>query len=146
VQNKFIQSNLLPTSSRHVANTKEFAAEVLLHGKPIQIQIHPRALQQLARSDQSILVEMELYFSCLIRKQVRFCELDPTLDTQQLAVQVTPGLYLYFNPVTTKECRIAEVGNKPPVTSMPVVRPQAFVPHWLYIDYRANQWIGEFGY
>ena len=32
------------------------------------------------------------------------------------------------------------------LTDFPIAKPEAYVPHWLRIDYRKGQWQGEFGY
>jgi hypothetical protein len=88
---------------------------------------------------------MELYFSCLVRKQVRFHEAADNLPGESVAVN--DRLRVRFRPVMTQSCHVDEIaGEAPPLTDFPVVNPAAFVPHWLRIDYRNGQWQGEFGY
>ncbi len=84
---------------------------------------------------------MELYFSCLIRYKVRFHE-----RADDGAVVVNDKLWLRFRPVMTAQCGNDYDGDEPPLTDFPIVKPGAFTPHWLTIDYRRGQWQGEFGY
>ena len=114
-----------------------------ISGKPIEIILTPAANSALKQRQKPLLAEMELYFSCLIRKQVRFYEDADTTDQ----VQVIDGLSARFRPVMTQSCNVRDMaGDEPPVTDFEVKKPEAFIPHWLHIDYQNNQWCGEFGY
>ncbi|MGA7800563.1 MAG: hypothetical protein WCC36_07105 [Gammaproteobacteria bacterium] len=115
---------------------------VVIHGKPVELRISAAARNRLADRQRPLLAEMELYFSCLVRKRVRFRDLQDPEDT----VSALQGLSVCFRPVTTAECRMVDAGEDVPTTAMPVVNPAAFVPHWLTIDYRRGGWVGEFGY
>jgi hypothetical protein len=55
-------------------------------------------------------------------------------------------LRVSFRPVMTSVCGKDYEGDEPPLTDFPIVKPHAYVPHWLRIDYRHGQWQGEFGY
>jgi len=111
-------------------------------GKRVQVNLTPAAIQALAKRDTPLLVEMELYFSCLIRKQVRFSEAG--LDT--IGERVTDKLYLDFTPVMTQHCGKDYTGDEPPLTAFPIENPAAFIPKWLSVDYRRGEWRGEFSY
>lgn len=110
-------------------------------GKKVDVSISPAAVEALSARDTPLIAEMELYFSCLIRKKVRFRE-----NTDGELIQVTEALAVRFRPVMTESCSIDYEGDEPPVTDFPIKKPQAFVPHWLKIGFKNNQWIGEFGY
>jgi len=116
---------------------------VLIHGRPVELRVSAAARRRLADLASPLVAEMELYFSCLVRKRVRFRD---RADTEPDAVQALTGLKVSFRPVTTAECRMVDAGEDVPTTAMPVVNPRAFVPHWLKIDYRHGDWVGEFGY
>ena len=94
-----------------------------------------------ARTDQ-LLVEMELYFSCLIRKRVR------TFDNPDVqgSVAVNDKLAVRFHPVMSQRCEVEDNLDGPPLTDFPIVHGERFSPTWLEIDYRDGQWGGEFGY
>jgi len=85
-------------------------------------------------------VEMELYFSCLIRKAVYFGR-----DVHAGAfANVTPNLIVGFRPVMTKSCNVNDFEIEPPVEDFPIVKPEAFVPKRLTIDYQNSNWTGDF--
>lgn len=114
---------------------------VELNGRPIDVHLSRAAKQALEARQQPLLVEMELYFSCLIRYKVRFQE---SMDSS--GIRVNDKLQLRFRPVMTARCGNDYAGEEPPLTDFPIEKPAAFTPHWLQIDYRRGQWQGEFGY
>lgn len=110
-------------------------------GKAVQIELSDAAEKALNQLEKPLLVEMELLFSCLIRKAVRFPkEADP-----ESFVSATPHLKVRFRPAMTKFCRISDLGDEtPPLEDFPIKKPSAFVPKQLFIDFRHGQWRGEF--
>jgi hypothetical protein len=123
-----------------------YSGQVTLLGKPMHIDITEYALHTAAENPYPILVELELYFSCLVRKQIRFRELAQLEPENPQYARVIPGLYTCFRAVTTQHCSVEDVAGKPPVETMPVKKPGLFVPDWLRIDYRSGQWLGEYGF
>jgi hypothetical protein len=126
-------------------------AVVHLGGRQVEIDLSKAAQSALSQRSTPLWVEMELYFSCLIRKQVRFRDSAPVADTSAAAhapsyVTVNDQLHVCFRPVMTRACGKDYEGDEPPLTDFPITKPQAYVPHWLHIDYRNGQWHGEFGY
>lgn len=116
---------------------------VHIDDKPVTVELSRKALDALARRETPLLAEMELLFSCLIRKKVRFLD---AADSPG-AVPVIDGLALRFHPVMTAVCHVADLGdNAPPLADFPITNPRAFIPHWLRIDYDGARWHGEFGY
>ncbi|HEY6095137.1 MAG TPA: hypothetical protein VIU93_09330 [Gallionellaceae bacterium] len=110
--------------------------------KRVQVGWTPAAEAELMRRPTPLAVEMELYFSCLLRKKVRFGEQAHSREF----LLVTPQLQVAFRPVMTRVCSAAEVEDMPPLDDFPITNPAAFVPHWLKIDFRRGQWQGEFGF
>ena len=115
--------------------------KIQLLDRPIAITLTPQAEKALALRQSPLLVEMELYFSCLIRKAVRFYEI-PSEDS----VIVSDKLHLRFRPVMTRHCGTDYEGEEPPLTDFPITRAERYVPHWLRIDNQNGEWRGEFGY
>ena len=115
--------------------------QIEIQGKTVAISLSNAAEKALALRDKTLVAEMELYFSCLIRKQVRFKE-----NVEGELVDVTEQLAVRFRPVMTKTCGIDYEGDEPPLEDFPIEKPEAFVPHWLKIDYKNNEWLGEFGF
>lgn len=112
-------------------------------GKSLKLRISKQAEARLSQRAEPLLLEMELYFSCLIRKRVYVRESAEGFET----IPVTRHLHIWFRPVVTKTCAISEcdVGN-PPVVDMPVVKPGRYFPRWLTLDYRSGRWHADFGY
>jgi hypothetical protein len=91
-----------------------------------------------------LLIELELLFSCLIRKRVKFPSQAPAGG--QLLEPLHPGLAIYFHPIATRHCRLDQIDGETPSDTFPLAKPDAFVPRWLSLDYRNGSWHGEFGY
>ncbi len=114
---------------------------IKIQGKNILVSLSHRAEKALLLRDSTLVAEMELYFSCLIRKQVRFKE-----NIEGDLINVTDYLAIRFRPVMTKVCGLDYEGDEPPLEDFPIQKPEAFVPHWLKIDFKKNKWIGDFGF
>jgi len=120
---------------------KDFSVTML--DKTINVVLSPAAVRQLETQAQTLFVEMELYFSCLIRKQVRFRE----QLTSDFVVSVSDKLELGFRPVMTKTCSVHDHEDAPPpLSDFPIQKPQSYIPHWLKLDFNKGKWSGEFGY
>jgi len=110
--------------------------------KTLVLTLTPGASRALQQRQQPLYVEMELYFSCMIRKKVRFYEQASGVEYQTIANNLNLG----FRPVMTQQCSVHETDGPPPVTDFPIVRAGSFIPHWLRIDFVKGQWCGEFGF
>ena len=116
---------------------------IQLLDRKITLKMSTTAERLLAYRDQPLLVEMELYFSCLIRKQVRFLD---SLDCE-IKTTINNHLAIGFRPVMTEICSVESCDSEPPpVTDFPIVKAERYIPHWLTIDYDGDNWTGEFGY
>lgn len=111
-------------------------------GRDFRVTLSNAAQHALAQRTAPLIAEMEFYFSCLVRLQVRFYETDDsasaTLINAQLAVR--------FRPVMSSRCDLHAVQGKSPLEDFPIVKRAPYVPHWLHLDYRKGAWVGEFGY
>ena len=113
-----------------------------IQGKQVVVDVTDKAVTMLRNRDAALLAEMELYFSCLIRKQVRFRD----SNIPENAVSVTDNLKMVFRPVMTKTCGKDYEGDEPPLTEFPIENSQPYIPRWVKIDFLSGQWHGEFGY
>ncbi|MDH5446028.1 MAG: hypothetical protein OEY52_10750 [Gammaproteobacteria bacterium] len=113
-----------------------------IEGKQIQISFSRSASHQLSNMTKPILVEMELYFSCLIRKRTRFFD---EVTGESIPV-LEDKLYIRFRPVMTDTCNMDSVDDAPRLTDFPIHNVQHYVPKWLRLDYRSGNWLGEFGF
>ena len=119
-----------------------------LQGKSVDVTLSERARNALSRRTKPLTVEMELYFSCLIRKKVRFhdTENDAAAEKNSLEALLNDRMRIRFRPVMTKVCGKDYEGDEPPLTDFPITNSKAYIPHWLTIDFRNDEWVGEFGY
>lgn len=110
----------------------------------LEVRLSERASKALALRPDPLEVEMELFFSCLIRKRVLFIRprhpnaLDVPLSDTRLRVS--------FRPVGTKVCMVSDVDEFPDLEDFPISRAEAFTPRWLSIDFKKGAWVGDFGW
>lgn len=116
-------------------------------GKQIQLEISDNAERQLKTRNAPLFIEMELYFSCLIRKQLRIYEqLHDSVD-ERFSRRVSNNLHISFRPVMTKSCSISSCEDgKPPLSDFPIQKPGAYIPKWMTLDFKKGAWCGDFGY
>ena len=113
-----------------------------LEGRPFRLTLSAAAQQALAQRATPLIAEMEFYFSCLIRLQVRFYDSDETAS----ATPITPQLAVRFRPVMSQRCDLHAVKGRSPLEDFPIMKRAPYVPHWLHLDYKKGAWLGEFGY
>jgi hypothetical protein len=119
------------------------AKTVAVGGRSLNLTISKRAQAQLDRRTSALFLELELYFSCLVRKRIYVRE---TIDAHDVHA-VSDKLQVRFRPVVTETCAMREVErDNPPVKDMPIVHPERYFPHWLTLDYVRGEWLAEFGY
>lgn len=112
--------------------------------RTVEMRLSDRARDRLEREPGPLDIEMELYFSCLLRKRVHFL----TAPHANVAARVSlnDNVSVSFRPVMTRACSISEVIGEPEVETATLVRAAAFTPKWLALDYAQGRWAGEFGY
>ena len=131
------------SSSPEGIKHKECGKSAAAQRHPIQVQLTAGAERALAMYPIPLLLELELLFSCMIRKRVRF-PTSPHADA--IPVQGTdPRLALYFHPVCTKVCAIADT-DVPDLMTFPICRVTPFIPRAVSLDYRKDAWVGDFYY
>ena len=118
--------------------------QAIISTKPVNVEISSRALAALKQRQAPLYLEMELYFSCLIRKALRFY--DNNAGQLNEAVAVTDNLFLSFRPVMTEICKVEPGKGAPAVTDFPIAKVSPYVPKWVSLDYQNGEWCGEFGY
>ncbi|VAW50222.1 hypothetical protein MNBD_GAMMA05-2063 [hydrothermal vent metagenome] len=116
-------------------------------GKQIQVEITKKAAQQLSNRLHPLFIEMELYFSCLLRKEIRIRESARGQIDEAFTAQLSDNLHISFRPVMTKACSVSSCeGEAPPLSDFPIKKPQSYVPKWLKLDFKKGEWCGDFGY
>ncbi len=123
------------TQDAHEINTT-------LEGRNFRVTLSNTAQHALAQRTTPLIAEMEFYFSCLIRLQVRFYESDDSAS----ATSINDHLAVRFRPVMSRRCDLHAVKGKSPLDDFPIVKRASYVPHWMHLDYKKGAWVGEFGY
>lgn len=127
------------------------------HSKEIDIQLSSAAKKQCKNLPSTLIIEIQIYFSCLLGKRLAFYSngeiaqtypLDNELFSEILADSqtVTDNINLRFNTVMTKSCSVSDQAGPPPVTDFKIARQKPYVPAWLTIDYKNGAWSGKYGW
>lgn len=128
---------------------RRFVAEVTVHGKPVVVEWSRAAQAALARRAQPLTLELELYFSCLVKKSVRFAESPAGCDTADAAartVAVGEHLRLRFRTVTSTACSIdvaQRLGRQPEVELDGAVA-RRLAPRRVWLDHRRGAWTADY--
>lgn len=116
--------------------------QITLNGRPVQVTITPAATQALTQRAEPLHVELELYFSCLVKKFVHF----RTDSRGKATVPVGDKLLLYFRPVTSTACTwdVAERLGRQPEMDIDCEALHHVAPKRVFIDYVDDQWRGSY--
>lgn len=117
-------------------------ATVVINGREVCVEWTAAAAHALARRETPIHVELELYFSCLVKKFVHFREDSRGRPT----VAVNDKLRLYFRPVVSTVCSIdvAERLDRQPEMEIDSEALRRIAPKQVFIDHVAGIWRGNF--
>jgi hypothetical protein len=110
--------------------------------KELLVKWSARAGEALSNRSEPLIVEMQLYFSCMVKKRVVFHDA-ANLET----LTVNDRLQIAFRSIQAAKCDPQEFARNYPVgqvLSSPAAAKMA--PAWVAIDFRQGRWQGEFGY
>lgn len=115
--------------------------QVNLRGHALNIQWTQRAERAMQQRNTPLIAEMQLYFSCVVKKRVLFH------DRAELALlSINEHLQIAFRPVQSTSCDPVEFAQNHPVQQEFESKAAAKMhPRWLKIDYKKAQFVGEFG-
>ncbi|MDH3536532.1 MAG: hypothetical protein OER87_12365 [Gammaproteobacteria bacterium] len=115
---------------------------VRINQRKVEVRWSERAERALRQRNRPLIVELRLYFSCVVKKQVLFhghSKLDTTV--------VKPGLEMVFQPIASAACEPQEfAASYPPGRNLSQGRAACMVPKTVEIDYRRGSWEGSFYY
>lgn len=113
-----------------------------VEGRPLELRWSDRAESELQRSRQCLVVELQLYFSCVVKKRVLFHQ-----QADFATTRVDDRIEVAFRPIASAVCDPNEFARSHPagrdLSPGPAVR---MVPPIVEIDYRGGHWQGEFRY
>jgi hypothetical protein len=113
---------------------------VIMRGTPVEVRWTDRAERALTQRDTPLIAEMQLYFSCVVKKRVLFHE-----QSEPEGIPVGSRLQILFRPVQSTSCDPEEFAHNFPV-KREFQSPAAdkMKPSALEIDYRYGSWQGVF--
>jgi len=115
---------------------------VVLGERQVEVRWTGRAARELQRREQPLAVELQLYFSCVVKKRVLFHESEP-----RDATPVTEKLRMSFRAVLSAACDPLEFAARYPQGEVLSNTAAArMVPRLLELDFRRGGWEGEFYY
>lgn len=126
---------------RNIADS-DLLATVSVNGKPMAVEWTRSAARQLAQRTHPLVLELELYFSCLVKKFVHFHDVAPTRAT----IAVNDRLQLFFHAVTSTACTIdvAQRLGRQPETELDTPVARKLAPKRLLLDFSKGQWQASF--
>ncbi len=131
--------------------------QLTFHEKSMRVKLSPQAEKQSLNLNNVLLIEIQIYFSCLLGKRLAFytdtefngawqVEKEEFKSMVDDAEQLTDNLYICFNTVMTKACPVSDYIGPPPVTDFTISNQKPYVPSWLNIDFKNGEWSGEYGW
>jgi hypothetical protein len=117
-----------------------YAYRTWLNEHELVVRWTQRAHRELAKRDRPLEVEMQLYFSCVVKKRVLFHD-----RPSGKAAIIPGGFAVHFRPVEASSCDPLEFAQAYPerrVLSSPAA--QRMHPRTLDIDFVQGEWQGSF--
>ncbi len=117
-------------------------ASIVINGRNVLVEWTRSAARELARRPRPLVVELELYFSCLVKKFVHFR--DEAGDRETVAA--SDKLVLYFRPVTSTACsfEVAERLGRQPEMELHSEAVGKIAPKNVSIDFARGAWQGRY--
>lgn len=127
----------------HWLNPEAYEHILTLRGKPLRISWTRRAERQLRKQSQPLLAEMQLYFSCVVKKRVLF---HPSAGEEKLQwLVVDDRIKVAFRAVQANSCDPVEFAAHFPVKGeFETLAAVKMHPSHLHLDYQGGQWRGDF--
>ncbi len=113
-----------------------------LNQREVEVRWTNRAECELQQQQQPLIVELQLYFSCIVKKRVLFHQ-SVAFDT----TRVNDQLKLFFRPIAAAACDPWEFATHYPAgQNLSTGTAARMVPGRVEIDYRQGHWEGQFYY
>ena len=138
---------LMPRTIEALPTVKQLAwgrssATVTLNGQPVTVEWSRAAARALVERSRPLVLELELLFSCLVKKTVSFSD----AVREGRPVTVTGDLQLCFRAVTATACtmELAERLGRQPVTAIDTPAAHKLAPRRVWLDRVRGAWQAEF--
>jgi hypothetical protein len=111
-----------------------------INGRSVSVEWTKAAARELTRRTQPLVVELELYFSCLVKKFVHFHETPPQRDT----IAVSDKLAVFFRPVTSTACSFEVAGRLGRQPEIDTANVRKIAPKRVKLDFVRGAWQGNY--
>ena len=123
-------------------NPYHFKDSIEIRGKKMAIMYSKRAEKALELRTKPLIAELQLYFTCVVQKRVKFHE-QTILET----ITANPHLKIAYHAVQSSACEPVEFAENHPVKKeLNSKGAQSMRPSLFKIDYKNGQWIGDFSF
>ena len=123
-------------------NRYRYRQTVQINRRSLEIRWTERAERELDMREQALIVELQLYFSCVVKKRVLFHQ-----PVDFATTPVDERLEIAFHAVASAVCDPNEFAlNHPAGRDLSPGPAARMVPKVVEIDYRAGHWEGQFRY
>lgn len=123
-------------------NRFRYRKTVCINQRSVEVNWTERAERVLQHARQPLIVELQLYFSCVVQKRVVFHQ-RAEFDT----VMVDNRVEIAFRPIASAVCDPREFAlNHPAGKDLSHGVAARMIPRVVEIDYRQGNWEGRFGY
>ena len=113
---------------------------VVIRNHPVTVVWTARAERALAQRSKPLIAEMQLYFSCMVKKRVLFHD-EADFDV----IRVNDRLQISFRPVQATTCDPWEFARNFPVKQeLTTESASKMHPVRLELDYRDQNWVAQF--
>ena len=121
-------------------NPYKFSEKILMNDKSLEVSWTKRANQVLSQRNYPLFVEMQIFFSCVVKKRVLFHD-----SCEHESQFVSDNLRVLIRPVEAASCDPVEFAKNYPekreLESSKAIKMRA---RSLSIDYINGEWVGEF--
>ncbi len=127
------------------------------HNKAVNVNLSKSARQKSQQQKGKLIIEIQVYFSCLLGKRLAYYSAEKIAGAWQLeqdifdgmlqdAQPISDSIFIRFNTVMTKHCPVSDYAGPPPVTDFTIKNQKPYVPDWLDLDFKDGYWCGGFGW
>ena len=123
-------------------NRFRYCSAVRINQREIEVKWTARAEREMRQLDLGLVVELQLYFSCVIKKRTLF-HTRGGID----ATRVNDRLGLTFRSIASAVCDPREFASSyPQGKNLSGGKASRMVPRTVEIDFRQGDWEGQFYY
>ena len=121
-------------------NPYKYQATVQLRNRALTIKWTKRADDALQLRSKPLVVEMQLYFSCVVKKRILFID-----KSNAETINVINNLDVGIRTLQAAACSPEDFANNYPVNSdFDSIAASKMSPSLLCLDYANNHWQGDF--